>query len=72
METRKRRRFTAEYKGEAVKRLEESGKALQQVAAELGVHANQLRGWRNERLAAGSARPRPWRGRRPRPPSSPG
>src|SRR3954464_10734418 len=52
---RKRRRFTAEYKAEAVKRLEESGKALQQVAAELGVHANQLRGWRNERLAAGSA-----------------
>ena len=45
---RKRRRFTAEYKAEAVKRLEESGKALQQVAAELGVHANQLRGWRNE------------------------
>ena len=52
---RKRRRFTAEYKAEAVKRLEESGKALQQVAAELGVHANQLRGWRNEHLAAGSA-----------------
>ena len=52
---RKRRRFTAEYKAEAVKRLEESGKALQQVAAELGVHANQLRTWRNERLAAGSA-----------------
>jgi transposase len=42
---RKRRRFTAEYKAEAVKRLEESGKALQQVAAELGVHANQLRTW---------------------------
>jgi transposase len=55
METRKRRRFTAEYKGEAVKRLEESGKALRQVADELGVHANQLRGWRNERPAAGSA-----------------
>ncbi|HKI00988.1 MAG TPA: IS3 family transposase [Thermoanaerobaculia bacterium] len=52
---RKRRRFTAEYKAEAVKRLEESGKALQQVAADLGVHANQLRTWRNERLAAGSA-----------------
>src|SRR3954466_10644301 len=51
---RKRRRFTAEYKAEAVKRLEESGKALQQVAAELGVHANQLRTWRHERLAAGS------------------
>ena len=55
MEKRKRRRFTAEYKAEAVKRLEESGKGLQQVADELGVHANQLRGWRNERLAAGTA-----------------
>jgi transposase-like protein len=52
---RKRRRFTAEYKAQAVKRLEESGKGLQQVADELGVHANQLRTWRNEQLAAGSA-----------------
>src|SRR3954465_8236777 len=56
---RKRRRFTAEYKAEAVKRLEESGKALQQVAAELGVRANQLRTWRNERLAGGSAQAGP-------------
>ena len=55
MEKRKRRRFTAEYKSEAVKRLAESGKPLQAVAEELGVHANQLRGWRNERLAIGSA-----------------
>jgi transposase len=55
MEKRKRRRFTAEYKAEAVKRLDESGKGLQQVADELGVHANQLRGWRNEHLAIGSA-----------------
>ena len=55
MEKRKRRRFTAEYKGEAVKRLEESGKPLQAVAGELGVHPNQLRGWRNEHLAASSA-----------------
>ena len=54
MEKRKRRRFTAEYKGEAVKRLGESGKPLQAVADELGVHPNQLRGWRNEQLAAGS------------------
>jgi transposase len=52
---RTRRRFTAEYKAEAVKRLEESGKSLQQVAGELGVHANQLRTWRNDILAAGSA-----------------
>ncbi len=52
---RTRRRFTAEFKAEAVKLLEESDRPLQQVAAELGVHANQLRGWRNEQLAIGSA-----------------
>src|ERR687898_2864760 len=52
---RTRRRFTAEFKTEAVRLLEESGRSLQAVAEELGVHANQLRGWRNEHLAAGSA-----------------
>jgi transposase len=52
---RTRRRFTPEFKTEAVRLLEESGRPLQAVAEELGVHANQLRGWRNERLAAGSA-----------------
>ena len=52
---RTRRRFTAEFKAEAVKLLEESGRSLQAVAEELGVHPNQLRMWRNERLAAGSA-----------------
>ena len=52
---RTRRRFTAEFKAEAVKLLEESGRPLQAVAEELGIHANQLRTWRNERLAAGSA-----------------
>src|SRR3712207_6882791 len=55
MEKRKRRRFTAEYKAGAAKRLEGSGRSLQAVAEELGIHANQLRGWRNERLAIGSA-----------------
>jgi transposase len=55
MSERTRRRFTVEYKAEAVKRLEESGKGLQQVADELGVYANQLRGWRTEQRAAGSA-----------------
>ena len=55
MEERKRRRFTAECKSEAVERLAESGKTLQQVADELGVHANQLRGRRNEHPAASSA-----------------
>ncbi len=49
-----RRRFTSEFKSEAVKLLMAGGKPLQQVAAELGVHANQLRTWRNEQLAASS------------------
>ena len=52
---RTRRRFTSEFKTEAVRLLEESGRPLQAVAGELGVHANQLRTWRNEHLAAGSA-----------------
>jgi transposase len=52
---RTRRRFTAEVKIEAVKLLEESGRPLQAVAGELGVHANQLRMGRNAQLAAGSA-----------------
>ena len=50
-----RRRFTSEFKAEAAKLLMEGGKPLQAVADELGVHANQLRGWRNEHLAIGSA-----------------
>jgi transposase len=54
-EIRKRRRFTAAYKAEAVKRIEESGKALQAVIEERGLHANPLRRWRNEQRAIGSA-----------------
>src|SRR5687768_5089043 len=52
---RTRRRFTSEFKAEAVRLLEEGGRPLQAVAEELGLHANQLRTWRNEQLAAGSA-----------------
>src|SRR3712207_4405297 len=52
---RTRRRFTAEFKAEPVRLLEESDKLLQQVAAEVGVHPNRHRGWGNEHLAAGSA-----------------
>ena len=55
MEKRKRRRFTAEFKAEAVKRLLEGGKGLSEAATELGVSPGQLSGWRNEHLAAGSA-----------------
>ena len=54
-ERRKRRRFTAEFKAEAVKRLLDGGKGLSEAATELGVSPGQLSGWRNEHLAAGSA-----------------
>ena len=54
-EKRTRRRFTSEFKTEAVKRLLEGGKGLSEVATELGLSPGQLSGWRNDRLAAGSA-----------------
>jgi transposase len=53
-ERRTRRRFTAEFKAQAVKRLLE-GKGLSEVATELGLSPGQLSTWRNQHLAAGSA-----------------
>ena len=54
-ERRTRRRFTAEFKAEAVKRLLEGGRGLSEIATELGLSAGQLGQWRNEHLATGSA-----------------
>src|SRR3954465_16004389 len=54
-EKRTRRRFTAEFKAQAVRRLLDGGKGLGEVATELGVSPGQLSGWRNEHLGAGSA-----------------
>jgi transposase len=54
-EKRTRRRFTAEFKAQAVKRLLECGRGLSEVATELGVGSGQLSSWRTEHLAAGSA-----------------
>ena len=54
-ERRKRRRFTTEFKAEAVRRLLDGGKGLGEVATELGLSPGQLSAWRNEHLAAGSA-----------------
>ena len=54
-ERRTRRRFTAEFKAEAVKRLLEGGRGLSEVATELGLSPGQLSSWRTEHLAAGSA-----------------
>src|ERR1051325_706052 len=54
-EKRTRRRFTVEFKAEAVKRLLEGSKGLSEVATELGLSPGQLGAWRNEHLAGGSA-----------------
>src|ERR671938_1814188 len=53
-ERRARRRFTAEFKAQAVKRLLD-GRSLSEVATELGLSPGQLSTWRTEHLAAGSA-----------------
>jgi transposase len=50
-----RRRFTAECKTQAVKRVLEGGKGLTEVATELEVSTGQRKTWRIEHLAAGSA-----------------
>jgi transposase len=54
-EKQTRRRFTAEFKAQAVERLLEGGRGLAEVATELGVSSGQLSSWRTEHLAAGSA-----------------
>src|SRR4051812_47894929 len=54
-ERRTRRRFTAEFKAQAVKRLLDGGKGLSEVATELGLSTGQLSTWRSEHLPAGSA-----------------
>jgi transposase len=40
-----RRRFSKEFKREAVKLFRESGKNISRIASELGVRPNVLRGW---------------------------
>jgi transposase len=54
-EKRSRRRFTAEFKAQAVRRLLDGGRGLSEVATELGLSTGQLSTWRVEHLAAGSA-----------------
>ena len=55
MTKRTRRRFTPAYKEQAVARLLEPGATHTGVAAELGVTPTQLKTWRLELEAAGSA-----------------
>lgn len=55
MTKRPRRRYTAEFKAAAVARLDEAGETLSSVSQALGVAAPQLKTWRLEQQAAGSA-----------------
>jgi transposase len=49
-----RRRFTPEFKAQAIKRVLD-GRSLSEVASELGLSTGQISTWRTEHLAAGSA-----------------
>ncbi len=51
----KRRRFTREFKEEAVKLSERGEKAIRQVATDLGIHEKELHRWRRERRQAQEA-----------------
>ncbi len=53
-----RRIFSSEFKADAVRRCDEAGRTLTQVAGELNVHPSLLQTWRrkSKALAAGSAR----------------
>ena len=55
MTKKTRRRHTAEFKAAAVARLDEPGETLSGVAQALGVAATQVKTWRLEQQAAGSA-----------------
>jgi len=55
MTKKARKRYTAEFKAAAVARLDEAGETLSSVARALDVTATQLRTWRLEQQAAGSA-----------------
>ena len=50
-----RRRFTPEYKEQAVARLSEAGVTYASLSTELGLTSGQLKTWHLELLAAGSA-----------------
>jgi len=55
MSRQSRRHLTTEFKEQAVARLSEPGATQTSVARELGVTPSQLKGWRLELAAAGSA-----------------
>lgn len=58
---RPRRQFSAEFKLEAVRLVVEGGRPLSQVARELEVRPEQLRGWKRTLEAKGLVQPGPRR-----------
>ena len=48
MAKRKRRKYTSEFKAEAVKLVTEQGYSLAEAARNLGVHVNLLRTWKQK------------------------
>lgn len=48
MSERTRRQYTPEFKLEAVRLVTEGGRAVSQVARELGIRADMLRAWRRQ------------------------
>lgn len=57
MSTRNRRKFTPEFKAEAVAMVEAAGGNVAQVAKELGVYDSTLGNWGTRREGAGRGRP---------------
>jgi transposase len=55
MTKKTRKRYSAEFKAAAVARLEGPGETLSSVSRALGVAATQVKTWRLEQQAAGSA-----------------
>lgn len=54
-ETKSRRQYSDEYKSEAVRLVNDSGKPVTQIARELGVNANVLHRWAREEREANVA-----------------
>ena len=50
--TKKRRRFTAEFKARVVRAAMREDKTLAELASEFGVHANQITDWKRQAIEA--------------------
>ena len=53
--TRRRKKYSREFKEEALRLVDEGAKPVTQIARELGIDANLLHSWRSRRAAARSS-----------------